>query len=280
MATDDITVVKCGGGSAVVPDRVCADLARRRALGERLVLVHGGGPAIDQLAAELGVPRRTLLAPSGLESSYTDPAALDVMIMTMAGRVKPRLLATLAGAGVCAAGLTGLDGGLLTARRKTARRAVIDGRTVLVRDDHSGTIVAVNPLILRVLLDAGITPVVSPPAASDGDGPLNVDADRAAAAIAVALGASRLLLLTAAPGLLRDPPDESTVLARCVLPAAGAAPRHAASAGMFRKLTAAAEALRGGVPAVRISDGRTDAPITAAIGGAGTALALGQQERA
>jgi [amino group carrier protein]-L-2-aminoadipate 6-kinase len=217
MATDDITVVKCGGGSAVVPDRVCADLARRRALGERLVLVHGGGPAIDQLAAELGVPRRTLLAPSGLESSYTDPAALDVMIMTMAGRVKPRLLATLAGAGVCAAGLTGLDGGLLTARRKTARRAVIDGRTVLVRDDHSGTIVAVNPLILRVLLDAGITPVVSPPAAS---------------------------------------------------------------AGMFRKLTAAAEALRGGVPAVRISDGRTDAPITAAIGGAGTALALGQQERA
>jgi acetylglutamate/LysW-gamma-L-alpha-aminoadipate kinase len=280
MATNDITVVKCGGSITAVPERVCADLAKRRALGERLVLVHGGGPAIDQLAAELGVARRALVAPDGMESGYTDPATLDVMMMAMAGRVKPRLLTVLADAGVSAAGLTGLDCGLLTARRKTARRAVIDGRTVLVRDDHSGKIVAVNPLIVRVLLDGGITPVVSPPAASTSDGPLNVDADRVAAAVAVALGASALLLLTAAPGLLRDPRDESTVLARYVLPAARERPPHVASAGMFRKLVAAAEALRGGVPAVRIGDGRIDEPITAAIGGRGTTLTLGHQERA
>jgi acetylglutamate/LysW-gamma-L-alpha-aminoadipate kinase len=280
MATDDITVVKCGGGITAMPDRVCADLAKRRALGERLVLVHGGGPAIDQLAAELGVPRRTLVAPDGMESTYTDPVTLDVTITAMAGRVKPRLLSALAGAGVPAAGLTGLDCGLLTARRKAARRAVVDGRTVLVRDDHSGKIVAVNPLIVRVLLDAGITPVVSPPAASATDGPLNVDADRAAAAIAVALRASALLLLTSAPGLLRDHQDDSSVLGRYVLPATDETPRHVASAGMFRKLVAAGEALRGGVPHVRISDGRIDAPVTTAIDGGGTTLTLSHQEQA
>ncbi|RFU37964.1 [LysW]-aminoadipate kinase [Actinomadura logoneensis] len=263
-----VTVVKCGG--AVPAGPVCADLAGRA--GE-VVLVHGGAPEIERLSAELGVASRTLVSPSGVTSRHTDPAMLDVVTLALTGRAKPRLLRALAGSGVPAVGLTGLDGGLLRARRKPAQRAVRDGRTVIVRDDHSGRITGVRPRVLRVLLDGGFVPVVSPPAAGEDGAPVNVDADRAAAAIAAALGADRLVLLTCAPGVLRDASDPGSLLARCTLPREGAVP-HAASGGMHRKLIAAREALLAGVPRVSVSDGRVPRPVTAALGGAGTTLEI------
>jgi acetylglutamate/LysW-gamma-L-alpha-aminoadipate kinase len=224
-------------------------------------MVHGGAPDISRLASELGIPARTLLSPSGVTSRHTGPDMLDVITMAMAGRVKPRLLRALAANGVRGVGLTGLDGGLLLARRKTAQRAVVDGRLVVVRDDYSGRVVKVAGDVLRLLLDGELTPVVSPPAAAEDGQPLNVDADRAAAAIAATLGADRLLLLTAAPGVLTDPGDEASALPRCALPADGSVP-YAATGGMHRKIIAAREALAGGVPEVIIGDGRTPQPLT------------------
>ncbi|MFD0690619.1 [LysW]-aminoadipate kinase [Actinomadura fibrosa] len=263
-----VVVVKCGG--AVPAEAVCADLA---GLAGRAVLVHGGGPDIDRLARELGVPARTLVSPSGVTSRHTDPAMLDAVTLALTGRVKPRLLRALAAAGVPAVGLTGLDGGLLLARRKPAQRAVRDGRTVIVRDDHSGRVTGVRPEALRALLGAGFVPVVSPPATGEDGAPVNVDADRAAAAVAGALGADRLVLLTAAPGLLRDARDEATFLDRCALPHEGPVP-HAATGGMHRKLVAAREALLAGVPRVSVCDGRVPRPVTAALAGAGTTLEI------
>jgi [amino group carrier protein]-L-2-aminoadipate 6-kinase len=258
-----LTVVKCGG--ALDPGQLCADVARLQAQGQRVIVVHGGAPDIARLAAELGVPARTLRSPSGVTSRHTDPDMLDVITLAMTGRVKPRLLRALAAHGVRAVGLTGLDGGLLRARRKTAQRSVVDGRLHLVRDDYSGRVVAVAADVLRLLLDGGFTPVVSPPAAGEDGHPLNVDADRAAAAIAGALGADRLLLLTSAPGVLADASDSGSVLPRCELPADGSVP-HAATGGMHRKIIAAREALRGGVPEVIIGDGRTPRPLTQVSG--------------
>jgi [amino group carrier protein]-L-2-aminoadipate 6-kinase len=258
-----LTVVKLGG--ALDPGSICADVARLRAQGQDVVIVHGGAPEITRLAGQLGVPIKTLLSPSGVTSRYTDLDVLDVITMAMTGRAKPRLLRALATHGVRGVGLTGLDGGLLVARRKTAQRSIVDGRLILVRDDYSGRVVNVAGDVLRLLLDGGLTPVVSPPAAADDGHPLNVDADRAAAAIAVALGARRLLLLTAAPGVLTDPGDESSVLPRCVLPADGQVP-HAATGGMHRKIVAAREALDGGVPEVIIGDGRAPQPLTRVSG--------------
>jgi [amino group carrier protein]-L-2-aminoadipate 6-kinase len=256
----ELTVVKCGG--ALDPGPVCADVARS---GGRVVVVHGGAPDIASLAAELGVPQRTLVSPAGVRSRHTDPATLDVVTLAMTGRAKPRLLRALAAHGARPVGLTGLDAGLLRARRKAARRAVSGGRTVIVRDDHSGRVVSVAPDVLRTLLDAGFTPVVSPPATGEDGRPLNVDADRAAAAIAAELKADRLLLLTAAPGVLADVADEASVLARCALPAGGPVP-HAASGGMHRKLIAAREALLGGVREVLVADGRIDRPVSETTG--------------
>ena len=268
-----LTVVKCGGNDAIDADRVAADVAALRATGERVLVAHGGAADIARLAGQLRVPQRRLRSPDGMTSRHTDPAMLDVVTLALAGRAKPRLLAALRRAGVPAVGLTGLDGGLLRAERKAARRAVDDdGRVRVVRDDHSGRIVGCDPTAPRALLAAGFTPVVSPPAADAGGAPLNVDADRAAAAIAAALTADRLVLLTAAPGLLREATDPDSLLPRYAVPLA--APRHAATDGMHRKLIAAREALHGGVPLVRIADGRTAHPLADALAGAGTRITL------
>jgi acetylglutamate/LysW-gamma-L-alpha-aminoadipate kinase len=259
-----LTVVKCGG--ALDPSAISADVGRLLERGgEQVVVVHGGAPDIVRLAGEMGVASRTLVSPSGVTSRHTDPAMLDVVTLALAGRVKPRLVRSLASHGVRAVGLTGLDAGLLRARRKSAQRAVSEGRTVLVRDDHSGRIVATRTDVLQVLLDGGMVPVVSPPAAGDDGCPVNVDADRAAAAVAAGLGADRLVLLTDAPGVLRDVCDAGSVLARCELPVEGPVP-HAASGGMHRKLIAAREALLGGVRSVTIADGRTGRPLSEITG--------------
>lgn len=258
-----LTVVKCGGAVEHLP--VCADVARLRATGEQVVLVHGGAPQIARLATELGVPQRSLVSPDGLRSRHTDAAMMDVVTLAMTGRAKPALLRALGSAGVPAVGLTGLDAGLLRARRKMAQRAVVDGRTVVVRDGYSGRILSVNAGVLGALLDTGYVPVLSPPATGEDGEPLNVDADRAAAAVAAELKADRLVLLTAAPGLLADSEDPSSLLTRCRLSADGPVP-YAASGGMHRKLIAAREAVLGGVSEVIIADGRISRPLTEVAG--------------
>ena len=273
-----VTVIKCGGGDAIGIAEISTDVAKLGAAGERTMLVHGGAGDIDRLAAQLGVQAQTTVSPDGRQSRYTSPPMLDAVLLAMTGRVKPRLLAALKVAGVPAVGLTGLDAGMITAVRKQARRAVRGGRPVVVRGDHSGRITAVDPTVLHVLLDAGFTPVVSPPAGDCGGAPLNVDADRLAAAVAIALGARRLVLLTAAPGVLRDATDPGSVLARCELPDE-ALLACAASGGMHRKLIAADEALRGGVGSVHIADGRVPEPVSTAVAGAGTVLVRSVREQ-
>jgi acetylglutamate/LysW-gamma-L-alpha-aminoadipate kinase len=288
--TTSVTVVKCGGSEAIQADGVCADIAALRREGAQVVLVHGGSGEIERLAAQLGVPQRTLLADTGASSRYSDAATVDVLTLALAGRAKPRLLLALAAHGVPAVGLTGADAGLLRARRNAAQRAVVEGRTVVVRDDLSGRIVGVNTALLRLLLDAGVTPVVSPPAVGAPGELLNVDADRVAAAVAVALCATRLVLLTAAPGVLRDTADQGSLLSSCELPATGVATPTAGGAmpaaggaapgparptgGMRRKLQAARDALAGGVPRVVVADGRGEHPLARALAGAGTTVAL------
>jgi [amino group carrier protein]-L-2-aminoadipate 6-kinase len=273
-----LTVVKCGGGQAVDVERVCADVAALVHAGERVVLAHGGSAEIQRLAADLGTPLRTLRGPDDTTSRHSDPAAVEVVTLALAGRVKPRLVARLGTYGVTAVGLTGLDGGLLRARRKRPPRAVVNGRAVAVHDDHSGRIVGVNTALLRTLLGAGMTPVVSPPAADRDGTVLNVDADRVAAAAAAALGAGRLVLLTGTPGLLRDVTDEDSLVGRCRLPVTG--PVRLADGGMCRKLVAAREALLGGVRQVVIGDGRVACPVTSALSGAGTTIEVDERARA
>jgi acetylglutamate/LysW-gamma-L-alpha-aminoadipate kinase len=268
-----LTVVKCGGNPAVDAAGICADVAGLVHKGESVLLVHGGSGEIARLAGKLGVPQRTLVAPDGVSARYTDPATLEVVVLALAGAVKPKIVAELSRLGVPSVGLTGLDGGMLRARRKSVIRSVVDGRKVLVRDNLSGRIDRVHTGLAETLLRSGFVPVISPPATDEHDCPVNVDADRVAAALAVALGADRLVLLTGAPGLLADPGDDTSVLSTYDMPETGA-PSHFAGGGMALKLIAAREALAGGVASVRIADGRVPDPVSRALAGSGTAVTM------
>ncbi|MFD4624059.1 [LysW]-aminoadipate kinase [Streptomyces sp. NPDC058475] len=271
-----ILVVKCGGNAAVDPAKVCEDIAALHHEGQRVVLVHGGSADIDALGRRLGVTPRRLVAPDGVSARHTDADTLQVVATALSGIVQPRLVTSLVKLDVRAVGLSGWDGGLLRAKRKKAHRAVVDGRQVVVRDDHSGRITHVDAELLRTLLDAGIVPVVSSPALAEDGGAVNVDADRTAAAVAGALGADTLLMLTGAPGVLSDPDDETSVHDTYRMARTGA-PEHVGG-GMGLKLVAAREALFGGVPRVLIGDGRRAQPVRTALGGTATTVRLADGE--
>ncbi len=261
-------VVKVGGaaGNAVAP--VLENLARRT----DWVLVHGGSDEVDRLGESLGRPSEYYTSPSGVVSRKSDPAHLEVLVMALAGTVQTRLVAALAGLGVRAVGLSGVDGGLLTARRKEGSRAVVDGRVTVVKDDRSGTIERVGADLLRLLLNAGLAPVVGPPAVTATGEVVNVDADRAASSIAVDLRAEALLLLTNVPGLLRDPKDPATLIERVPRDGVDAVLPFAAGR-MRKKVLAARDALVGAVPRVVIGSSSGPDPVDRALNGAGTVFA-------
>jgi len=156
--------------------------------------------------------------------------------------------------------------------RKDAIRIVEEGRTRILRDDYTGTVDIVNVALLRVLMEAGYTPVISPPAISTGSEPINVDADRAAARTAAALGASSLLLLSNVRGLLRAFPDESSLIAN-VRRTQIEEVEQLAQGRMKKKVMGAGEALRDGVGRIIIGDARVDHPISRALAGEGTVFA-------
>jgi acetylglutamate/LysW-gamma-L-alpha-aminoadipate kinase len=172
---------------------------------------------------------------------------------------------------VNAIGLSGLDGRIWEGPRKDAIRVIRDGRRMVIRDDYTGRVERVNTNLLRALLDAGLLPVLTPPAASPAGEAINVDGDRAAAMTAVALGAESLVILSDVPGLLERFPDEGSLIRR--IPTAET-DRYLELAGgrMKKKVLGAAEALAGGVRRVVFADGRCSDPLQRALSGEGTVI--------
>ena len=260
-------VCKVGGANGNDIDSVLIDIANRK----DWVLVHGGSKEVDALAEALGRPPKFLTSPSGVVSRYTDKDTMDVFTMALAGKLNTQIVARLRALGANALGLSGEDGGLLTGRRKEAVRAVDNGRVLLVKDDHSGTVDSVNTELLEVLLNAGYTPVISPPAITVSGELINTDADRVAGMVAAGLKAETLLLFTNVPGLLREPSDPSTLIKHV--------PRdqleyfmNFAYGRMKKKLFAAKEALEGGVGRVVIASSAVEDPVERALSGLGTVI--------
>lgn len=252
-------VVKIGGGAGVATERIVGEIAQYAAAGQRIVLLHGGSDLSTTLAERLGHPARMITSPGGMVSRYTDGETLRIYMMAVAGQINSELVALLQGNSVNALGLTGVDGRLLLARRKPVVRSVTpEGRTMLLRDDYTGQIEAVNDALLRQLLDAGYMPVIGALALSREGECLNVDGDRAAAAVASALHASALVLLTNVPGLLRNP-DDPTTLIRSIPAEKLVDSMQYARGRMRKKLLGAQEALQGGVPRVLIAASLQDA---------------------
>lgn len=264
-------VIKLGGGSGVSYANAAADIAGLVSEGAQIVVVHGCSAAADQLGNELGVPPRYVTSVAGVRSRYTDAASLRVFTMA-AALVNAEIVSHLQRLGVAALGVRGADGGLLRGPRKDVLRIVEGGRRRIVRDDHTGRVERVNVALLRTLLDQGYTPVIAPLALADTGELVNVDGDRAAAAVAAALGAATLVILSNVPGVLRDIRDERSLVPALAADAAVTL-EATVSGGMRRKLMAAREALRGGVPRVILADGRAERPVQAALAGEGTVVA-------
>ncbi|MDK2981300.1 MAG: [amino group carrier protein]-L-2-aminoadipate 6-kinase [Chloroflexota bacterium] len=269
MSDSSIIVVKLGGTEGVDFSAICQDAADLLAAGKQLVLVHGGSAEANALGEGLGKPPRFITSPSGYTSRYTNRETLEVFLMAVNGKVNSLLTEQLQRLGVNAFGLSGLDGRVMLATRKGAIQSLENGKRKIIRDDYTGKIDAINTELLTTLLDMGLLPVIAPVAVSHDGEALNVDADRAAAMVAGALKADTLLLLTAVPGLMEKFPDESTLIPNLSAAQLDNALDYA-QGRMKKKVLGAQEALQGGVAHVVIADGRTAAPISAALNGSGT----------
>ena len=265
-------VVKVGGGKELNIDAVVADIAALRAAGTDLLLVHGGAETTNEVAAALGHPPQFVTSESGYVSRRTDRRTLEIFEMVYCGQLNKMWVEKLQRAGVNAVGLSGLDGRIFEGKRKDTLRVRVNGKRMVLRDDWTGTVDRVNTHLLRTLLDAGYFPVLTPPAASEQGEAINVDGDRAAAMVAAAFNADALVILSNVPGLLREFPDESSLIRE--IPRAKADDfMQFAQGRMKKKVMGAVEAIGEGVQKVIFADGRIDAPISAALAGGGTQIA-------
>ena len=243
-----IAVIKYGGNAMIDDDLKRAfaqDVVFLRAAGLKPVVVHGGGPQISAMLARLGIPSEFR---GGLR--VTSPETMDVVRMVLTGQVGRELVGLINSHGPIGIGLSGEDGGLFTAER---RGALVDGSEVDI--GLVGDVVGVNPAAVLDLIDAGRIPVVSTVAPDDDGQVLNVNADTAAAALAVALGAAKFIVLTDVEGLYANWPDRSSLLKELtddeleeMLPRL--------QSGMVPKMEACLRAVRGGVPKATVIDGR------------------------
>lgn len=279
---DHVFVVKLGG--EVLADRhqldqVAEQLALLASLSIRLVVVHGGGPQASTLSRRMGIEPVMIAG-----RRVTDDGALEVVTMVYRGLLNTELVSALHRAGVQATGLSGVDAELLTARRRPPVQVVDDeGVERLVDYGHVGDIDAVDPRVLRTLMEARFVPVISS-LAGDRDGNVyNVNADTVAEAIAIALQAQKLIFLTGAGGVLRDRNDPSTLVTFAdpddleELMASGAL-----AGGMRPKVEACIRAATGGVERTHIIDGRVpDALLLEVFTGSGCGtMIVGRKEKA
>nr|WP_268256516.1 acetylglutamate kinase [Streptomyces roseolus] len=243
------TVVVKFGGNAMVDgallEAFARDVAELRDAGLLPVVVHGGGPQISAMLDRLGLEVRF---EAGMR--VTTPEAMDVVRMVLTGRIQRELVGALNAHGPYAVGLSGEDARLLTAVR---RPASVGGR--LVDIGLVGDIVAVSPETARAMLDGGLVPVVSPVARGADGQVYNVNADLAASALAVALGADRLVVLTDVDGLYADWPHGTEVIGRLTATELGTLLPGLAS-GMVPKMEGCLRAVRAGVGRAQVLDGR------------------------
>lgn len=268
--TPHTIVIKVGGGEGIDPTNLTGEIVQLVNDGIRVVLVHGGSHETNVLAEALGHPTQTITSPGGQQSRRTDRQTLEIFEMVYCGKVNKAVVESLRAAGVDAIGLSGIDAGIWTGNRKTAIRAVdAEGRTVIIRDDLSGKVESVDAEFLGAIMDMGRVPVLTPPAITPEGVAINVDADRAAAATAAALGADELLLLSNIPGLLLDHTDPGSLIESVCEDGLELA-RSAAKGRMKNKVLAAEEALKSGVSRVVIAGAGGDRPIANARAGQGT----------
>jgi len=240
-------VIKAGGavfGDAAGTRSLIEQIAILHHLGIRVVLVHGGGPQLDEMQRSLGIEPRMVKG-----RRVTDDRTIDATTMVLNGLINTRILAACRELGIDAVGLSGVDSGLVRAHRRAPVN--VDGESV----DYGfvGDIISIDAGVLRKQLEAGLMPVVSPVSSDDSGTVLNINADTVAASIGAALGAEKLILCTGAPGILERRDDPRSLVSYTDLAGLARLEQSGSLAdGMLPKASAIEAAIRGGVRRVHV----------------------------
>ena len=260
-------IIKVGGGGAVNVSGVATDLAELKL---PAVVVLGANAVRDGIAERLGTPRQTITSQSGYTSVFSDEAAMDAILMGYAGVRAKRFVEMCQRRGVNAVSLTGLDGRLVQGERNKGIRVREGGKT-LIKRDFSGKPRTVNAELLRLLVDAGYTPVITIPIVDERGYAINSENDDIVNVLQAQLQADKIIQLIEAPGFLDDVADESSVVAH--LSKAEVDRREAAVEGRIkRKMLALKNLLDAGSPEVIMADGRVERPVKDALDGKGTVI--------
>lgn len=255
------TVIKIGG-SLLGEDgdlRIVRKIAQFRK--DRVVLVHGGGPAVTSLCSNLGIESRFVTSPGGIRSRLTDLETVQAYVMAMRGKINAGIVLEMQKYGSRSFGMSGIDGPTLVAERKKRLLTINErGRKMFIDGGYTGRIVNVDPSNIIRLLEAGFTPVIAPIAVSEQHEPLNIDGDRAASAVSSSLKADRLILLTNVDGVMLG----GRIIEEISLKELDEVMKKVGN-GMDKKLLAAKEAISGGTSEVIIANGSLESPVESAI---------------
>ena len=260
-------IIKVGGGEKINLEGIAADLAE---IERPFVVVLGANAMRDQIAQQLGLPKRELTSVSGYTSVYSDADAIDVIMMSYAGLRNRRFVELCQRQGINALGLTGLDGRVVEGARNRGIRVREGGKT-LIKRDFSGKPKSVNKPLLRLLLDHGYRPVLSIPIVDEEGFAINSENDDIVNVVQDALNAERIVQLIEAPGFLNDRNDPSSVVQQM---AQGelADLETAVKGRMKRKMLALRKLFESGAAEVILADGRGDHPVRDALAGHGTII--------
>ncbi len=268
---ENLIVVKLGGSAGIDWSSILDEIAGLWPA-QPIVFVHGANAALDAFMRSQGREPQLVTSASGQTSRFTNQETMDDFLAVYAGRTNKRLVEALQARGVNAVGLSGIDGGIVRGERRDALRVVENGKSKVLRGDYSGSLTEVQPHLLNLLLQNGYLPVVTPPALSTSGEAINVDGDKLAMRLAIALKARSLVILSNTPGLLADVhAPESLIRHVDVTNDSSASAALAAAEGrMKKKVLSGMEAVRQGVPTVVFGDARVATPIAAAQRGRGT----------
>lgn len=248
-------VIKYGGHamqSCALKKAVLTDCVLMKYVGMHPVLVHGGGPAITGMLEKVGIESNFV---GGLR--VTDDETMEIAQMVLVGKINKDIVGMINDIGGAAVGLSGKDGNLLVAEKKMGQVRTPDGLEELVDIGYVGAVQQVNPGILTTVMREGYIPVVAPVAAGPGDTSYNVNADSAAGALAVALQADKLIILTDVEGILADKNDKKSLISTVTTAEVpGLIERGIIDGGMIPKVECCVASLEGGVGTTHILDGR------------------------
>ncbi len=265
MISGEVLVIKFGGHAMSDNDGAFGkSLAKAVAQGVRVVVVHGGGPQINAALAEAGIDSNFI---GGFRA--TTPQTFEIVERVLSSEVGPAVAATLTASGVASLAISGRHSGTFYARQQ---KELVNGESADL--GLVGEVVRVDPEAIRVLLEKGVLPVISPIANDiDSENGLNVNADIAAAAVAGALAARELIIMTDVPGIYRNWPDKTSLI-ESITSTELASIKSTFAEGMAPKVQATLDAIGAGATAVRIIDGKDPEAFAQALAHSGGTLVV------